>query len=119
MEEKTYQLEISKLKLDYSKHLTTLFVALLSGQITLISTVFKSREDFTHGYLSIVFMFLACLVGLSYSESVLRKLELSKDKTKTLKALKVVDTFKSIVGGTFLGLSIYFFVIFVFPPSVT
>lgn len=74
-ERRAYQLEVSKLKIEYAKHSSTLFLAFLGGQITLIGTIFKDNKGIDYAVISIIFMLMACLLSFSFSEGVLRQLD--------------------------------------------
>ncbi|NOI75324.1 hypothetical protein F0224_06510 [Vibrio coralliilyticus] len=120
-EERQFLLEVSKLRIEYSRHASTLYMAVLGGQITLFGTVFKGNDntDIKYMVLSIIFMLFSCIAVSSFSESALRRIhiELLDDKEKKKQKSKWINSgyfeaFKSYAGAIAFILSIICYLTF-------
>lgn len=67
-------METTKLIVDYGKSVSTLFMAVLGVQVTLLGSIFKDAPDKDLAFIGIILMLFASLAALSHAESAIRKI---------------------------------------------
>lgn len=86
MEEKALVLEKCKILIEYGKSVSTLFLAVAGAQITLLGSLFKEsfNQNKEIAISSVFAMFVASIIALTISESVVRRLALRNFKLNYL-----------------------------------
>ncbi|EOW9199800.1 hypothetical protein ACOA7M_003544, partial [Vibrio cholerae] len=120
--DRSYILEVAKLKMEYAKHGSVLCMAILGGQITLLGSIFKDNDNQCYAYASIVLMLLSCILMFSFSEGVIRHLDyerinreqpwIARNRHRFMKGT-TWEMIKSIIFGVYFTASIGLYLFFV------
>lgn len=126
-EEALYELEVSKLHIDYAKYISTLLSTFLAGQVTLLGTVFIDIQDKEFAVVAIVLMVVGVMSSFSFAETELRKLrqlEIDKDfpsyakLRKHLPSRTSIQLFKSFFSAVLVFLSMVCYLVFLYDGGV-
>lgn len=114
-------IEVEKMKIEYAKTVSSMFMLILGGQITLAGAVFKDSKFMWLGMLAAFFMLQSSLLALSISDGALRRVSppppfstkfFSKVANSFGNSL-IVEFWKSLLASVTFAISMALYIIFV------
>ena len=113
---------LEKMQIDYINNLIKIIIFLISGQTTLLGTVFKDYDHKWLAFIAILLMIFAVFLSYSIVENIIRKISPKPNFNKKLFNNIVnklylsyeAEWIRSLFSGVFMIISIFIYFIFIF-----